>query len=314
MTLRLKNIIAFLGAGMCLAVLDNMSTFAQSAPTETGDMPYEIVISPLFEYPSAPEELVNLQDRSDWLVEHFWDKMNFKDKATVDQNALNDAFYTYIIPMRYASLEKAEKSIKELIGNISKNPALSIQFAKAAEETLYGPRAEMTSDDVLLPFISNVLKVKKLKPSQKEHYETLYKLVSNTRQGTKPPEFDYQTPEGKIAHYRPNGVITVLEFGDSKDSDSRFAKLRMSTDVKFSSMVDRGKINVLYIETNPNVDLIKTETFPVNWYVGNSKEVAQLYDIRLKPSIYVIDREGKVAVKNVNVETAMQIAVAAAEQ
>ena len=51
-----------------------------------------IEIDPLFQYPSAPEELSSIQDKSNYLVNHFWEPMDFKDKKAVDQNALNDAF------------------------------------------------------------------------------------------------------------------------------------------------------------------------------------------------------------------------------
>ena len=58
----------------------------------------------------------------------------------------------------------------------------------------------------------------------------------------------------------------------------------------------------------------KLKDYPTLWHVGASESVSDLYDLRKSPSVYVIDREGKIAVKNVGIETAMQIATAAAEQ
>ena len=105
-----------------------------------------IEIQPLFEYPTAPEELNSLADKSDYLVEHFWDSMNFKNKTTVDQTALNHAFRVYTAPLRWANRDKALVSVNKLIESIQKNPALFIQFTKAAEENMYGPRAEVWVD------------------------------------------------------------------------------------------------------------------------------------------------------------------------
>lgn len=275
----------------------------------------QIVIEPLFEYPTPPEEIVNLQDRSNYLMDHFWDSMNFKSKNAVDQNALNDAFSVYVTPMRFADGAKAHQSLTKLITSISKNPTLSYQFAKAAEETLYGPRAEYWNDEVLIKFIDNMLANKNIKKERKARYERIKKLVSNTMQGTIPPEFDYTTPQGKVSHYHPNGVITLIEFGDVDCDECRFSKLKMETNVKFNTLIEQGKINVLFIQVDPEDGWQSKMTgFSEKWYYGASEEVSDLYDLRETPSIYVIDREGRVAVKNIDIVTAMQIACAAAEQ
>lgn len=281
-------------------------------PAQSSD---PIVIEPLFEYPTAPEEMDGLQERSDYLVEHFWDSMDFKNKTTVDQNALNDAFSVYVAPMRFADAEKATASVNALVSQISKNPALTLQFTKAAEEALYGPRAYYWNDALFLKFIDNLLQNKGVKKERKLRYELLGKQLTNTKQGTVPPEFDYVTPEGKKSHYVPNGVITVIEFGDPDCDDCRLSKLKMDTNVRFSSLVEKGKVNVLFINADPEDGWQdKLKDYPKKWHVGASEEVSELYDIRQSPSIYVIDREGKIAAKNIDVNTAMAIATAAAEQ
>lgn len=300
---------------LAIATLYNINVQAQNEEVYavTDDMP--IVIQPLFEYPVAPDDIDGLQERCDWLVDHFWEPMNFKDKTTVDQNALNHAFGVYVEAMRYADGAKSSMSVDKLLSQIAKNPALSLQFAKAAEENLYGPRADVWNDGIFIKFLDNVIKNKGVKKERKTRYESLSKILSGTMQGTVPPEFDYTTPAGSISHYHPNGVITVIQFATSNCFDCMMTKLKLDTDIKFSTMVEKGKINVLYINTTPETGWQEEmKNYPSNWHVGASEKVADIYDLRLMPSIYVIDREGKVAIKNTNVETAMAIAVAAAEQ
>ena len=54
-----------------------------------------MIIDPLFDYPSPPEDMQNLHDRSNYVMDPFWDPLNVKTKSAVDQNALNHAFETY---------------------------------------------------------------------------------------------------------------------------------------------------------------------------------------------------------------------------
>jgi hypothetical protein len=274
-----------------------------------------IVIEPLFEYPTPPDTMINLNARANYIVENFWKPMDFKSKSTVDQNALNHAFEVYTTAMRFADEAKVEESVKKLIANISKSQAMSLQFAKGAEEALYSDRATIWNDRLFLIFLDNVLNNKHIKKERKLRYQDLRNKISNTLQGTVPPEFDYKTPEGKTAHYSPNGVITVIEFGDPDCMDCRMAKLRMDTDVTFSTLVDKGKVNVLFIDTTADEGWQdKLKTYPSTWHVGASEDVDEIYDIRHSPTIYVIDREGNVAAKHIDVDTAMQIAGAAAQQ
>ncbi|MDE7181334.1 MAG: DUF5106 domain-containing protein [Muribaculaceae bacterium] len=302
-----KRIFGILRQALFLAAAGIICTAAsgQTSP---------IVIEPLFEYPVAPENIESLEGKSGYLVTHFWDSMNFKEKQSVDQNALNDAFAVYVAPMRWAPEVAANASADQLISQIAKNPVLSLQFAKAAEEALYGPRAEYWNDALYIKFLDNVEKCKGISKDRKLRYKRIRQQLSSTLRGTMPPEFDYHRPDGTTAHYHPNGIITIIEFGDPDCDDCRLAKLKMDTDIQLSQLIDKGMINVLFINVDPDEGWeSKLKDYPSKWHVGASDSVSDLYDLRATPSIYVIDKEGKVAAKNVPVRTAIEIAVAAAQ-
>jgi hypothetical protein len=269
----------------------------------------EIVIAPLFEYPTAPDTISALNERSNYLMEHFWDQMDFNRKTTVDQIALNDAFSVYITAMRFADADPAEKSVTKILERTAKNPVLAIQFTKAAEEALYGPRAEIWSDKIYLRFIDAILKNKKVSNDRKLRFKRHGEILRNSMIGAVPPEFDYELPTGSIAHYYPNGVITVIEFGDPDCDECRLTKLKLETDVQFSSLVDRGLVNVLFIIPDPDEGWnTKLADYSTKWHVGASDTVSDLYDMRSTPALYVIDSKGQIAAKNITVVQAMQLA------
>lgn len=274
-----------------------------------------IVIEPLFEYPVAPDSIPSLVGKSEWVVEHFWDNMDFKGKSTVDQNALNDAFSVYVSPMRWSNGPVVEKSLAKLFKNLEKNPALTLQFTRAAEESLYGPRAVYWADPIYIRFIDNMLKNKKIPEARKERFKRHKTLMENSKIGEYPKQFDYTTVAGTPAHYAPTGVITVIEFGDPGCDECRYAKLKMETDITFSGLVDKGAVNVLFVIPDPT-DGWQTEMvdFSPKWHVGASDTVADIYDIRTTPSFYVIGRDGKIIAKNIGYRQAMQEAVKAANE
>lgn len=289
------------------------ASFAASAQVQSESGP--IVIQPLFEYPVAPDSIPSLPGKSEWIVTHFWDSMDFQSKNTVDQIALNDAFEVYVSPMRWSSVETVDKSLLALFKKLEKNPTLTLQFTRAAEEALHGPRAIYWSDPIYIRFIDFMMKNKKIDNARKERYRLHKKLMENSKIGEQPQTFEYTTPTGTTARYMPTGVITVIEFGDPGCDECRYAKLKMETDVTFSNLVDKGMVNVLFIIPDP-VDGWQTEMvdFSPKWHTGASDTVADLYDIRSTPSFYVIGRDGKILVKNVDFRKAMQTAVQASEE
>lgn len=290
-----------------LALLAGLSA---PAAAQTAQESETIYIQPLFQYPVAPDSLPTLGEKSDYLVEHFWNGMNFKEKTTVDQNALNDAMSVFVNPMRWARAEVTDKALGALFKNLQKNPVLTLQFTRAAEESLYGPRALFWADNVYLQFVNNLLKTKKVPEARKERYKRHKTLLENSLAGNVAKPFKYTVPTGNPADFYPNGVITVIEFGDPECDDCRLAKLKMETDVTFSDMVDKGQISVMFIIPDPTDGWQSQLTgFSPKWQIGASDEVTDIYDMRLTPCFYVIGREGKILAKNVTYRAAMNKAI-----
>lgn len=292
---------------LALASLPTIKCEAQSEQTQVStDVLY---IEPLFQYPVAPDELISLQDKSNWLLEHFWDSFDFKSKKAVDQNALNDAFNVYAHPMIWADKEVVMKSTDKILNSISKNPVLLLQFTKAAEENLYGPRAMAYIDEVYVKYLDAIEKSKKIAPERKARYTRQNRILKNSIVGTIPPSFSFDTPSGAKETFRP-GLLTVIEFGDPGCIDCRLAKLKMDTDLRFSDMVEKGKINVLFIIPDPEDGWqSQLADYPKLWHSGASDEVSDIYDLRSTPYFYVIGTDGKIIDKTDSVENAMNSAI-----
>lgn len=274
----------------------------------------QIVIEPLFEYPVAPENIIDLKGKSNYLIEHFWDGMNFKDKNTVDQNALNDAFAVYASTMRWADKEAVEKSVDRLINAYSKNKALTLQFTKAAEEALYGERTKFWIDEVYIKFLDAIIANKKIPAERKQRYIRQASILKNSMVGGKAAAFEFTSPAGATERFRP-GLLTVIEFGDPGCEDCQRSKLKMQMNVKFSRLLEQGIVNVLFIVPDPDEGWQEAlADYPKDWHVGASESVADIYDLRAgNPTFYVIGKDGKIIAKNINVTAAMEIAIGQAE-
>lgn len=269
-----------------------------------------IEIDPLFEYPTAPEELLSLQDKSDYLVTHFWDQLDTKVNQPVNQIALNDAFKVYLTPMRFANQKNGMASIDKLISRINSNPTLLVQFVNAAGENLYGPRAEIWSDDIYLKFLDAAIKNKKISKNRKQRFQERADLLRSTNIGQEAPRFSFVNNEGDAESYFPMSTPTLIIFADPDDIDWRLYRLKMESNTTLNQAIDKGKLNIIFIDTANNEDWVNSvSNYSRKWKIGKSDDISRIYDIRLTPSAYVIDSEGKIALKNRTVEESLNKAL-----
>lgn len=280
------------GATLSIAALSFSPAFSQEI----------IQIEPLFEYPVAPEELPTMAEKSNYLVEYFWDSFDYKRKTSVDQNALNHAFKVFTVPMRYADKEKSVAAVEKIITQISKNPTMLLQFTKAAEENMYGPRAEFWVDEVYLKFLEAIVKNKKVSETRKSKYETQYNVLRNTLVDGYAPMFKFTDRRGKEATYFPMSTPTLIIIGNPKDADWRMTRVRMESNIPLTQEIDKGKVNIIFIVDSEMSDWEKeTEGYSPKWTVGIAPDIKKTLDIRISPSAYVVGTDGKIVAKNIPV-------------
>lgn len=293
---------------MALAAICASDTFAIEATDSAEVFDRGVMyVTPLFEYPVAPDNIESFSGKCDWLAENFWKSLNVKSKDAVDQIKLNHAFSTYATTCQYATKEKVSIAIDKLMKSFQKNPSLLLQFTKAAEESIYGPRAEVWIDELYVKILRNALASKKFPKSRKPRYEYQLKILEGSMIGSTPATFDFKRPNGDAAKYFPMTTPTIIIFGDPDCDDCRRSRLRMETNVAFTKAISDGKLNVLYIIPDPTDGWEKkVNGFPRNWTIGASETVADLYDMRQSPEIYVIDANGKIVEKHIDTLRAME--------
>lgn len=292
--------IKFLALSIALIGCVPLAVAQESAPVQE-DVDYGVMyVDPLFEYPTAPEEITDFTGKCNWLVENFWNPLDLKTKEAVDQAKMNHAFQVYASTVQYADKGKVTASVDKLMKNLQKNPMLLYQMIKAAEENIYGPRAEVWIDELYVRMLRAALANKKFPKSKRPRYELQLAQLEGCLVGNAPKEFDFKRSNGENARYFPMSTPTVIIFGDPECDECRMGKLRMQANVAFSKAVADGKINVLFIIPDPEEGWEKKAIdFPGNWTVGASDTVSDLYDIREVPEVYIIDSDGKVAFKHI---------------
>lgn len=267
-----------------------------------------LVLPPLFEYPVAPEDMP-WEERSNWLVEHFWDNFDFKQKS-VGQSQLIHAFRTYVVPMHLADKDVAVKSVDALIKKIQKRPGLLLQFTQAAERTIYEPQtSELMIDEVYVRFLKAVTANKKIPELRRARYKAHLNSLEHCLVNGPMPSFSFIDRTGSKSTYTPSGVPTIIEFGDFDCSDCRITRLRLETDSDLQDLVAQGKARIIFINPDMDTDNIEewreaVKGYPENWTVGVGEDLDDCLDLRTVPCLYLIDASGTIVSKSASSESA----------
>lgn len=262
----------------------------------------QMTVQSLFEYVVAPDDLPDLQSRTDYLMENFWNPFDFKKTKVVDQNALNHAFGVYAQAMQYATFKKVEDSVKKLIDKIKGNPGLTYQFTKAAEENLYGPRAEVWADDIYIMFLQNLVGNKKLQDAKKKKYAEQLTLLQSTKTGAPFPSLTVYDSSNSTILFKPEGEFKIIQLSSPNCPDCKYSNLKLDISSVMNDLIEDGRleIDVLLLEENENIP-----TYPSGWKVFNAPKVSNILDIRMEPCFYVLDKDNKIIGKNLNVDDAI---------
>lgn len=261
-----------------------------------------------FPYPIVPDSISNLQDRTDYLIAHFWDFCDLK-KAFNNKQKMGEAFRQYLEFMPYASARNAYKSIAIFLKNLEKQPNDILFLAQKAEEFVHSDTAEIYSDDLFLPFARAVVEHKKISSQDKKPFEKVVKVLSYTQKGMPVPTFNYKDRQGQTKTFEPDSSeVTIIFFASPDCIDCTLARSRLKADIRASGYVKDGVMRIMVINPGSEEGWAETaEKYPEEWEVVSAPGIDEIFDVRFIPSFYVVDEQNIIHLKNINIDTLLNL-------
>lgn len=254
-----------------------------------------------FQLPTIPDSLSLLQDRTDYMVEHYWDYCVI-DKAFSSRDKMAEAFDTYISFMPYASRDAVYSSVANFMERVGKKAENALFIGELAEEKLYTPGSELQSDELFLIFAEQIIKNKKIDKNSKLRYQHLVNTLTQSAVGSLVPTFNYTDVKGGKHKFEVDTakIGTILFFNDPNCDECQMARLRLDTDIMTRQLVEGKKmVDIVCIYPSDATDEWReaAEKYPSAWTVGASEQVNDMFDLRTSPTFYVINPNGAILMK-----------------
>ena len=273
---------------------------------------------PCFTPPAVPAAITDQNGRADYLVLHWWDHFNFSDTACINHaDAAEQAFVDFINILTITNEDKTAAAIRKLFTRAGqeKSGQMYRYFWKTAEKYLYDPNSPMRNEEqyeAVLEYIiadSTIDSLNKIRP--------VYQLeqINKNRVGMTAANFTYTLPDGKKGTL--HGIkadYTLLYFYNPDCQDCQRTKEVLEHSPLIAEPVNSGKMKILAFY--PDEGLAAWEAYrtaiPSEWINARdgSRELTvqkELYAVRAVPSIYLLDRNKKVILKDASVEQVTEI-------
>ena len=230
----------------------------------------------------------------------------------VDKNVVEQKFADWILVLDNVQLDVAGKAISNLYDKAyaceKRNPSSNVfeTFVSLAERYFYDPNSPLRNEDYYLPFVSRYARYEGLSDVERGKYEREARLCGLNRKGTKAANFRFADRRGKIRSlYDINADLTLVFFSNPGCNACMEIINVLKEEPVISSLILSGKMAVLNIYIDEDIQAWRSymPIYPEEWYNGFDPDLVvrnnELYNIRAIPSLYLLDKEKNVLMKDV---------------
>ena len=286
-----------------LIVCAFISAFVLVKAQDTPVAPYQLS--------DIPDSLTTPDARSEYLIEHYWDKFEVENRAYLKSpQVAEQAFVDFTSIMRIAPRENTMKGIDNLLKRASCDEDILLMYADMADKYLYSGQGTFVSEEAYLPFVEAVLDSKKVDKLYKLRYSSQYDVMTKNQLGMEITDFEYKLP-GKDKTYRIRKLkspFILLYINDPECEDCSLATLRLSVSQALLNEVRAGRLTILSLYPDGETEewLAGAKEYPQEWVVASMENGDRCFDLRIMPTLYLLDKDKKIILRNASLEEVEQ--------
>lgn len=227
------------------------------------------------------------------LNRHFADSL-FDNSEVVASREAEERFARFLLDMAHASPQERLQQVNALLSRAEQAGCLD-RFMQLAEKYLYEPNSPYYNEKMYGVFLEYVVH----KKSGYERYKNHYSSIAKNQIGSCAADFGFTYQNGEKGNlYGVKGKFVVLFFYDPSCDECKHVK-RVLENSRFAPQV---VIMAVYIDHD--VELWRKSECLASWHNVYAPDIDSkaLYNIRALPTLYLLDEQKRVLLKDVSVE------------
>ena len=267
-----------------------------------------------------PAMITDPAESIDYAVEHFWDRFldtTFTGKCDsvlvsgVTRQEVENSFGTYSTLLWQTASSKAYKSVASLFAraeaaelrDTSSNVFETI--TSLAYKYFYDPNSPVRNEEFYLPYVEGLAHSPAVKDAMKPAYSYDASMCSLNRIGQPAVDFSFTDLAGRRhTLYGVKADYTLLFFSNPGCKSCKEITDVLVSEPAITSMLASGRLAVVNVYIDQELDKWREYAagYPSEWLSGYDQSYIirtdQIYSVRAIPSLYLLDADKKVLMKD----------------
>ncbi|WP_282638544.1 DUF5106 domain-containing protein [Sphingobacterium thalpophilum] len=246
---------------------------------------------------------------------HFWDQFDMNDTAQVKNPDKGEQRLADFLGLLSRTPDSAmrDRAVDSMLNKAKSNRASFDHFVKLYEHYLYDGNSPMRNDVVYESVLRYLIKTDLLSDLEKEAYRSVYKLVLRNKMGQTAEDFSYVTADGSTQKLsQVKAKYTLLLFYDPDCAHCKETIQQLRDTPQLVQLFAQLQVKILAID--PWGDRSKWKNYQselsyewINGFDSEGKVLASnLYDLKASPTIYLLDENKRVLLKDTYLQQVIQ--------
>ncbi len=273
--------------------------------------------------PEPPAVIVEPGKKAEYVVSNYWNDF-LGQSYPCDSNVVNGvladdvekALGTYVTILEKAcDIDFGRKAMAGFFAKVEKFQAADTAsnvfgfFEKMVPKYLYDPNSPVRNEDLYLPYVSRLAASEYSDPDLRPSYSFEAGMCSLNMIGTPAADFTFTDLAGRRhTLYGVKAATTLLFFTNPGCPACKEIIESLTSDENIAALVACGRLAVVNVYIDEELDKWReyASVYPKNWYNGYDQSYIirsdVTYNVRAIPSLYVLDSEKKVIMKDAPLE------------
>lgn len=236
---------------------------------------------------------------------YYWDNFDFSDFHHASKPEIGEQhFVDFINLFPNANHDTIKQGIDSLIAKSSPNPQLQEYFQELLNRYLYDVNSPFYNESYYILALESLSSSKYVKESDKIRYHTLLNIASRNKVGELATDFTFYSQENHTLHsLKAKYLVLFFYVPDCQSCQENLKILKENPQIK-SILDDKALTLAIYADGNKEIWQDYAGNIPKEWINGidlNQQILKQgLYDLKASPTIYLLDKDKKVLLKDTN--------------
>lgn len=275
---------------------------------------------------SVPAMVTDPAQKLQYALEHFWDAFFDGSGPTdtamvlgVSKGEFEQALSSYATLMIDAPLEVSRRAAMRM---------MDLLEARQAEDTtnhcyplitglvskyFYDPNSPLRDEDTYLPFVERMAASVWTHPDSRHAYEFEARMCALNPRGSVAPDFAFRDARGrthKLSEVKAQNIL--LFFSNPGCQACKDIEEELKAPVWMEDAIKQGRVAVVSVYIDGEIDKWKAyePNYPRSWVSGydpsGKLREDTIYEIRAIPSLYLLDADRKVILKDTPTQRALR--------